>query len=80
MTRNVVTPPRTSVPMVDPAARTLNWRSIQSVPPLSAAVRAAMRPSSATLTPAGASGRKSWKRAARLWDAAQSRARSSARG
>src|SRR5438477_2745985 len=51
MTRKVVMPPRTSVPIVEPAARTWNCRSIQSVVPPTAAVRAAMSPSSATLTP-----------------------------
>src|SRR5437867_1509375 len=42
MTRDVVMPPRVSVATVDPAARTLNWRSIQSWPPALAAVRAVM--------------------------------------
>src|SRR2546421_1829565 len=51
MTRKFVMPPRTSVPIVEPAARTWNCRSIQSVLPPTAAVRAAMSPSSATLTP-----------------------------
>src|SRR5438309_9018319 len=64
MTRKFVMPPRTSVPIVEPAARTWNCRSIQSVLPPTAAVRAAMSPSSATLTPTRESpGALWWKRA-----------------
>src|SRR6266849_6732641 len=48
MTRNVVKPPRISVPMVEPAALTPNWLSIQP-PALIVLLRAAIFPSLALI-------------------------------
>src|SRR6267142_6092121 len=48
MTRNVVSPPRISVPTVDPAAVTPNWRSSQ-LSLLAAVLRTAIFPSLASV-------------------------------